>query len=139
MLHRTSRYPLKCYKVMIEERGNKNRVCPYYFKDYGYIDVGSEMKPKQKETIEYLDEQDTLDCGIIHSYGNYKEAKDMFKLFCSLTLSKKIVIVECEIPAFTPYWKGACQEYASTRLITKQVIDRYVPDEITFNITFKDF
>ena len=74
-----------------------------------------------------LDEYDELNNGVFHSYSlidrwdlDYiiRFNKDMFPVY-----SNKFFILECIIPAGTPYWAGECYQYASRVIKVVRAID----------------
>ena len=95
-------------------------VSSYYYPRNNSYRIGDTIEPSENVKDTVIDETDSVNGGVIHSYADSTEA--FLESIPLGKLGKDIVIVECVIPAGTSYWKNKDREYISKKVVIKNIL-----------------
>lgn len=123
MRHSIAKEDIICYKIVYRDN---YRDC--YLSEYmGFIyRLGETYKENSAKILALLDEQDTLKCGVFHSYKALKTS------ILSNAWRASIHVIKCIIPKGTCYWVNNYRnEYASTAIkVVEEVAFKEIMDII---------
>lgn len=125
--HLKSATDIICYKIVLNDGASDVYISPIRKFEYK---VGKKYTENCVH-LRYLDEYGELNNGVFHSYslidswnlGYIIRHNNYMDNYMVRENPPKFFILECIIPAGTPYWVGECHEYASMSIKVVRAID----------------
>lgn len=117
--HKDAKKDIECYKVM--QSYEDNTLSSLVFHTTDFYNVGGTMEAEQ-HSMDLLDALYMLEKGVIHSYADIELAYELLWRIIRNDSYSNPCVVKCVIPKGTPYWKNRYGEYASTKIIIKEVV-----------------